>query len=95
MGIGLQALIAVRIRLHARELVEEFRAHIMRQKPVVSLYYVAGANDFLIHVAVGDADQLRNFVLDAVARKEVEHMETNLIFGHDKKWVLPNYRSGV
>lgn len=82
MGIGLQALIAVRIRLHARELV-------------VSLYYVAGANDFLIHVAVGDADQLRNFVLDAVARKEVEHMETNLIFGHDKKWVLPNYRSGV
>lgn len=95
MGIGLQALIAVRIRLHARELVEEFHAHILEQKPVISLYHLAGANDYLIHVAVSDADELRNFVLDAIAtREEVEHMETNLIFGHDKKWVLPNYRAG-
>ena len=55
VGIGLQALIAVRLRQHSRDLVERFRAHVLSLHEVISLFHVAGANDFLVHVAVREA----------------------------------------
>lgn len=92
VGVEVQALIAVRIRRHSRRLIEEFHDHVAALREVVAIYHIAGANDFLIHVAVRDADQLRDLVLDAfTTRPEIEHMETSLIFGYEQKWELPNY----
>ena len=46
---------------------------------------MAGGNDFLVHVAVGDSQRLRDFALDAfTTRKEVAHIETNLIFSFQR-----------
>ena len=47
------------------------------------MYFVAGADDFLIHVAVRDTATLRAFVVDQLsARPEVALTETSLIFEH-------------
>jgi DNA-binding Lrp family transcriptional regulator len=92
VGIGLQALIAIRLSRHSRDLVEAFRAHALAVPEVVALYHVTGANDFLLHVAVRDADHLRDLALTAFSgRSEVIHIETSLLFEHVPKHRWPVY----
>lgn len=92
VGIGLQALVAIRLSRHSRELVEAFRAHALSVPEVVALYHLSGANDFLLHVVVRDAEHLRELALTAFTeRPEVAHMETALVFEHVSKALLPVY----
>ena len=92
LGIGLQALIAVRLKRHSREIVESFQAHILGLREVVAVYHLAGATDFLIHVAVKDDKHLRNLLLDSfTTREEVNQTETSLIFDHQWKPKMPNF----
>jgi DNA-binding Lrp family transcriptional regulator len=92
LGIGIQALIAVRIRQHSRAMNDAFRAHMLGRPEVVAAQHVAGENDYVLHVAVRDVNHLRNFTLDELTtRKEVMHVETALIFEHVRSWVLPDY----
>lgn len=91
IGIGLQALIAVRLKKHSRDLVEVFRGHALSREPVVSLYHLGGAHDFLLHAAVRDAVHLRDFVLDELTtREEVENVETSIVFEYTPTWELPD-----
>ena len=92
VGIGLQALIAVRLRQHARDQVEAFRAHVLSLHEVLSVFHVAGADDFLVHVAVRDAHHLRDLALDAFTRREeVAHLQTSLVFEHARAPEMPIY----
>jgi len=92
VGIGLQAMIAVRLKLHAKGELAEFTAHAVGLREVVAVYHMAGPNDFLIHVAVRDADHLRQVAVEEfTARAEVEHMETGLIFEFHHTGGLPIY----
>lgn len=92
LGIGLQALVAVRIRRHSRARIDEFQAHAEALPESAAVYHVAGANDFLVHVMVRDAAHLRDLALEAfTSRPEVEHMETALIFAHSESRLLPNW----
>jgi DNA-binding Lrp family transcriptional regulator len=90
LGIGLQAMIAVRLRQHSRDLVESFREYALTLDEVLAVYHVAGANDFLVHLAARDANHLRDLALDAfTTRPEVAHLETYLIFDHSTSTELP------
>ena len=64
LGIGLQAIIAVRLQQHSRELVDTFRDYVLGLPEVRYVYHVAGADDFLIHVAARDTEDLRSFVVE-------------------------------
>lgn len=90
LGMRMQAMIAVRMSEHSRELVDSFRSYVLTLPEVLSLYHVAGADDFLVHVAVRDAHHLRDLALDAfTTRPEVDRIETRLIFDHMATWRLP------
>ncbi len=90
LGIGLQALVFVRLARHSREKVRAFRAHVLGLTETVGLFHVTGEFDFLVHVAVRDADHLRDLALDALTtRAEVAQMETHLIFEHLRQPELP------
>ena len=90
IGIGLQAMISIRLAQHSRTLVESFQAHALALAEVVHVYHITGANDFLIHVAVRDAEHLRDLALTAFTdRPEVAHIETALLFGHWRTPGLP------
>ena len=81
LGMGLQALIAVRLRQHTAVEVAAFRDYVLELPQVLRLYHVAGADDFLVHVGVSGSDALRDFAMMALTtRPEVAHLETGLIF---------------
>lgn len=83
LGVGLQALVAVKLQRHTSSAVTSFREAVLAHGETVALFHVAGANDFLVHVAVRDSDALRDFILRAfTARPEVGHVETSLIYEH-------------
>lgn len=93
LGVGLQAFVAVRLSQHSREVVETFRAHLLSLEEVVSVYHTGGENDFIVHVAVRDADHLRDLALDAfTTRQEVARLNTALVYEQVQPGVLPNYR---
>jgi DNA-binding Lrp family transcriptional regulator len=85
VGRGLQAMIAVRLRLHTTDAVAALSSHLHTVPEVVSYYHVTGADDFLVHVAVADTDDLRSLVLGAfTSRPEIARTNTSLIFHHER-----------
>lgn len=88
VGRGVQALVAVRLRAHDRAQIEAFRRRVPALPEVVVSYHVAGVDDYVLHVAVASAEQLRDFVLEHLTTDPVVgHTETSLVFevtrGHD------------
>ena len=50
---------------------------------VLNVFFLAGVNDFQIHLAARSADDLRDFVVKNLsASRDVATTETNLIFEH-------------
>lgn len=85
VGLTLQAMISVRLRQHSRRLVESFRDHANSLSEVMAVYHVAGAQDFLIHVGVRDAEHLRELTLASfTTRPEVDRIETSLVFEYQR-----------
>lgn len=92
LGVSLQAMIAVRLRRHFKPDVDAFRRHALSLPEVVQLYHVAGPIDFLIHVWTRDSDHLRDLAMTAfTSRKEVAHIETELIFEHIRSPDVPSF----
>jgi len=92
IGVGLQAMISVRLQRHSRSALESFRAHTLALPEVRQLYHVAGANDFLVHVWVRNPEHLRDLAMASfTARDEVAHIETGLIFEHARSAELPDF----
>jgi len=92
LGVGIQAMIAVRLLRHFKPDVDAFRNHALSLPEVVQLYHVAGPIDFLIHVWARDSDHLRELAMTAfTSRKEVAHIETELIFEHIRCAEVPSF----
>ena len=84
-GVGLQAMIAVRLHRHETTQVARFRQYAEQLPEVVAFYHMAGTNDFLVHVVVRDSDHLRDIAMGAfTAQPEVAHIETSIIFEHTR-----------
>ena len=85
LGRDLQAMIAVRLAGHARGHMGPFVTRMERLPEVLDVYFVAGVNDYLLHVAVGTTVDLRDFVAEHLNRDpDVASTETNLIFEHTR-----------
>lgn len=84
-GRPIQAMIAVRLRGDARGAINEFSDRLAAMDEVLNVYFLAGADDFHVHVAARDPDDLRAFVVDNLSSApEVARTETNLIFEHKR-----------
>ena len=91
--VGTEAMIGVRMAEHSRDLVDSFIEYVLTLPEVLQIYHVAGADDFLVHVAVRDTQHLRDLALDSfTTRSEVDRIETRLIFQHTATWRLPGTR---
>jgi DNA-binding Lrp family transcriptional regulator len=92
LGIEMQAMVAVRLQVHAADLSTKFFDEVSAHRAVIAVYYVAGAIDFQVHVAVRDTEALRRLVGEFIsARPGVAHVETSLIFDYRRTPVLPRY----
>ncbi|MGJ9402198.1 Lrp/AsnC family transcriptional regulator [Arthrobacter sp. KK5.5] len=85
VGRGVQALIAVKLRVHDRVEIDRFTGRVPGLPEVLSMFHVSGGTDYLLHVAVASTDALRDWVLDNLATDPaVGHTETTLVFNHVK-----------
>lgn len=83
IGLPLQAMISVSLQAGARGKIRHFVEQIRRRPQVIDVYFLAGADDFIIHVAARDTDDLRSFVVDNLnADADVAGTQTSLIFEH-------------
>ncbi len=95
LGIGLGAMVAIRLRRHEAREVERFWEHALAMPEVIGVSHLTGVNDFLVHVVVRDADHLRELAVSGFTTlPEVAHIETSLIFEHVSKHSLPDYQVG-
>ena len=92
LGIGLQAMVIVRLVQHSRATVQGFRDHLQTVPAVVAAFYVGGDDDFLVHVAVRDTAQLQELLMDSFAgRPEVARIRTEIVFEQLRRPMLPVY----
>ncbi len=83
IGLPLQAMISVNLQSNARGKIRNFIAQMRRKPQVMDVYFLAGADDFIIHVAARDTDDLRSFVVENLnADGDVAGTQTSLIFEH-------------
>ncbi|MGN6105312.1 MAG: Lrp/AsnC family transcriptional regulator [Kofleriaceae bacterium] len=81
LGLGLQALIAVQLRLHVGEAFSNIGDHLRSLPETVAVYCLGGATDFLVHVACRDTEHLRVLTIRSfTSRPEVSRIETSLVF---------------
>jgi DNA-binding Lrp family transcriptional regulator len=85
LGRPLQALIAVRLTVHAREQIDAFTDAVRELPGVLMVFHLTGVTDYLVWVAAADAQDLREFVVDHLAtHPSVAHAETSLIYEHHR-----------
>jgi DNA-binding Lrp family transcriptional regulator len=91
LGIGLQAIVAVRLTHHREKEVESFRGQLRSHPEVIASYYVSGGVDLFVHVAVRDVAHLRTLGVEAfTSHRIVAHVETSLIFEFERSKSLPD-----
>ncbi|MBW1640974.1 Lrp/AsnC family transcriptional regulator [Microbacterium resistens] len=81
LGRPVQAVIRVRLANHSKSGVEDLFRALQRTSGVLQVFHIAGADDFLVHVAVSDAAALRDIVLEHITVHDVVRAtETQLVF---------------
>jgi DNA-binding Lrp family transcriptional regulator len=82
LGRPLQAMVAVRLQGGARGHLRSFVAGTARLPEVLNVFFLAGKDDFLLHVAAVSTQGLRDFVERLSGNTDVAYTETSLIFEH-------------
>ena len=83
LGRPIQAMIAVRLQAHARGHMTEFVKRVAELPEVLNVFFLGGADDFLVHIAATGTQNLRDFVVvNLSGNPDVALTETNLIFEH-------------
>lgn len=94
LGVGVQAMIFIRLQQHAKISFENLCKEISQIEEVINVYLLAGNIDLLVHVAVRDVEHLRSVILDTfTVRYDPAHMETSIIFQIEHSHELPIYRA--
>ncbi|MGW1802861.1 Lrp/AsnC family transcriptional regulator [Streptomyces sp. NPDC001984] len=78
-----QALLSIQVRPLSREVIEGFKSYVTELPEVLSVFVIAGNDDFLVHVAVQDVDQLHAFLMDRFSqRREIVNFRSSVIYQH-------------
>jgi DNA-binding Lrp family transcriptional regulator len=86
---GVQALLHVQVRPLNRKVIDSFKAYAMSLPEVLSVFVVAGGDDFLVHVGVPDVDRLHAFLMDKISgRREITGFRSAVIYQHTRKAVI-------
>ena len=81
LGLGLQALIAVQLRLHVGDAFNSIGTHLRSLPETAAVYCLGGVTDFLVHVVCRDTEHLRVLTIESfTSRPEVSRIETSLVF---------------
>lgn len=82
VGRSLRAMVAVSLQSDARGQIRRFAGEIARRDEVIDVFFLAGTDDYLLHVATTDTESLRRFVEMLNSQPEVAGTTTSLVFEH-------------
>ena len=83
LGLALQAIVVVRLQAGSRTRIGDFGGWLAGLPGVLNVFFLAGTDDFQVHVAADSPSGLRDFVVDNLsASPDVASTETHLIFEH-------------
>ncbi|GAT69314.1 Lrp/AsnC family transcriptional regulator [Planomonospora sp. ID91781] len=86
---SVQAMVSVQVRPLSRAVIDSFKESVSALPQVLSVFVLAGGDDFLLHVAVQDLDHLHGFLLDRLSqRREIAGFRTSVIFQQVRNPVL-------
>jgi DNA-binding Lrp family transcriptional regulator len=86
---GVQALVAVQVRPLRRSVIDAFKDSVGQLPEVLTVFVLAGGDDFLLHVAVQDLDHLHAFLLDRLSKRgEIVGFRTSVIYQRVHNTVL-------
>ena len=93
LGFALQALIGVTLRPGERQSsIIEFSDHARGFDEVMQVFFLGGADDFMVHVAVADSSALRRFVVEQLSGyPRVASTRTNIIFDYHRNAVVESF----
>lgn len=81
LGLPIEAIIRVRLTSHVPNQVLRFHAALRTIPGLIRAFHTAGADDYLLHVAVTSPAALRALILEHVTvQPGVSHTETQLLF---------------
>ncbi|GAA3219573.1 Lrp/AsnC family transcriptional regulator [Dactylosporangium siamense] len=84
-----QAFLHVQIRPLSRQVIEGFKAHVTTLPEVLSVFVVAGGDDFLVHVAVPSVDALHALLMDKFTkRREIVGFRSSIIYQHSRNQIV-------
>ena len=94
LGRGLQAMIGVALRPGARhDSIVAFADEVRKLPQVVQLFFVGGVDDFMVHIAVADASEVREFVVEHLsAQQSVATTLTSIVFEYHRNAVAASFR---
>ncbi|MFF7293060.1 Lrp/AsnC family transcriptional regulator [Microbacterium sp. NPDC008134] len=93
LGAGLQAIIGVSLRPSARrESIVEFADRVRALPQVIQVFFLGGDDDFLLHIAVADSSEMREFVLEHLsAQSSVASTRTSIVFDYHRNSVAASF----
>lgn len=79
----------MQVRPLSRTVIEGFKKYAMELPEVLSVFVVAGGDDFLVHVAVPSVDSLHAFLMDKFSgRREIVGFRSSVIYQYARKQVI-------
>ncbi|WP_230858968.1 Lrp/AsnC family transcriptional regulator [Actinoplanes aureus] len=89
LGREVQALLHVQVRPLTRAVIEGFKSYAAGLPEVLSVFVLAGGDDFLVHVAVPSVDSLHAFLMDRFSdRREIVGFRSSIIYQHARNRVM-------
>lgn len=93
LGLTLQAIIGVTLRPGARqESINRFSKEIRDLPQVLQIFFLGGADDFVIHISVKDSSAIREFVLFLSAHPTVASTRTSIVFDYHRNGVSGSFQ---
>ena len=83
LGLSVEAIVAVRLKAQSRGDIDTYAERVITLPNVINVFFLGGADDFLIHVACSSTQQLRDFVAQQLSMdSSVASTQTNIVFDH-------------
>ena len=88
------AVIGVTLRPSGRrESIVEFADRVRVLPQVIQVFFLGGDDDFLLHIAVSDSSEMREFVLEHLsAQSSVASTRTSIVFDYHRNSVAASFR---
>jgi DNA-binding Lrp family transcriptional regulator len=78
-------MLAIKLNKQHRSIIGDFIKKASQFPDVLQIFHMAGNNDFILHVAVKDSDELRSFILDRLSTLDyIQSTETTMVLHNEK-----------